>query len=92
MGIKDLKDELSEMNLKLAELTRELSETKDTIRESLHLTSESLKEMTTEFSKSLQEAMNKITDMSIHMNVRDTILENLGIDKFVPDFFKKRKT
>lgn len=91
MGIKDLKDELSEMNLKLAELTKELSETKNTIRESLNLTSDSLKEMMSEFSESLKDSMSKLADMSIHMNVRDTILENLGLDKLLPDFLKKKK-
>jgi hypothetical protein len=91
MGIKDLKEELAEMNLKLGELTKELKETKNTIRESLNLTSDSLKEMMSEFSKSLKEAMNKMADMSIHMNVRDNILENLGLDKLLPDFLKKKK-
>ena len=90
MGIKDLKEELSEMNLNLAELTKELKETKNTIRESLNLTTESLKEMMSEFSKSLKDTISKIADMSIHMNVRDNILENLGLDKLLPGFLKKK--
>ena len=90
MGIKDLKEELSEMNLNLAELTKELKETKITIRESLNLTTESLKEMMSEFSKSLKDTISKIADMSIHMNVRDNILENLGLDKLLPGFLKKK--
>ena len=83
MGIKDLKEELSEMNLNLAELTKELKETKNTI-------TESLKEMMSEFSKSLKDTISKIADMSIHMNVRDNILENLGLDKLLPGFLKKK--
>lgn len=90
-GIKDLKKELSEMNSKLGELTKELNETKNTIRDSLKLTSDTIKEMTTEFSKSIKDVMNKMTDMSIHMNIRDNILENLGLSTLLPDFLKKKK-
>ena len=91
IGIKDLKDELSEMNKNLTELTKELNETKTTIKESLKLTSDTIKNMTVDFSKALNDAMNKMADMSIHMNVRDTILENLGLDNILPNFLKKKK-
>ncbi len=90
-GIKELKDELAEMNSKLSELTTELHETKETIRESLKLTTDTLNEMTISFTKTLKEVMEKMSDMNIQMNVKDSILKSLGIDAFMPDFFKKKK-
>ena len=90
-GIKDLKDELSEMNSRLTELTKELHETKITIRESLKSTSDVINEMTISFTKTLKEVMDKMSDMSIQMNVKDSILKSFGLDGFLPDFFKKRK-
>jgi hypothetical protein len=90
-GIKELKEELAEMNSKLSELTTELHETKVTIRESLKITSNTLNEMSLSFTKILKEVMEKMTDMNIQMNVKDSILKSLGIDAFVPDFFKKKK-
>jgi len=90
-GIKELKEELAEMNLKLSELTNELHETKETIRESLKLTTNTLNEMTMSFTKTLKEVMEKMSDVNIQMNVKDSILKSLGIDAFVSDFFKKKK-
>ena len=90
-GIKELKEELSEMNSKLTELTKELHETKITIKESLKLTSDTINEMTISFTKTLNEVMNRMSDMSIQMNVKDSILKSFGLDGFVPDFFKKKK-
>jgi SMC interacting uncharacterized protein involved in chromosome segregation len=90
-GIKELKEELSEMNLKISELTQELHDTKLTIKESLKLTSDTINEMTISFTKALKEAMEKVSDMKIQMNVKDSILKSLGIDDFVHDFLKKKK-
>jgi len=90
-GIKELKEELAEMNSKLSELTAELHETKETIRDSLKLTTNTLNEMTISFTKTLKEVMEKMSDMNIQMNVKDSILKSLGIDAFMPDFFKKKK-
>jgi SMC interacting uncharacterized protein involved in chromosome segregation len=90
-GIKELKEELSEMNSKLTELTKELHETKITIRESLKSTSDTINEMTKSFTKTLKEVMEKMSDMSIQMNVKDSILKSFGLDGIVSDFFKKKK-
>ena len=90
-GIKELKEELAEMNTKLSELTIELHETKETIRESLKLTTNTLNEMTVSFTNTLREVMEKMSDMNIQMNVKDSLLKSLGIDAFMPDFFKKKK-
>jgi phosphoribosyl-dephospho-CoA transferase len=90
-GIKELKAELTEMNANIAELAKELHETNITIRESLQLTSDTIKEMTESFSKALKDAMEKVSDMSIQMNVKDSILKSLGINGLVPDFWKKKK-
>jgi DNA-binding protein YbaB len=92
MGFKELKKELYEMKESMDRLTEELHQTNITIRESLKLTSETIKEMTESFTKALKEAMDKMSDMSIQMNVKDTILKSLGIPDLVPDFFKKKKT
>ncbi|MFW9940988.1 MAG: hypothetical protein ACFFFT_08100 [Candidatus Thorarchaeota archaeon] len=90
-GIKELKEELSEMRKSMEKLTEELRDTNLAIRESLELTSQTIKEMSVNFSKALQDTMEKMSDMTIQMNVRDTILKSLGIDGMIPDFFKKKK-
>ena len=77
--------------INLSELTRELQETKLVIRESLNLTSNTIKEMTIKFSDSLRDVMEKMSDMNIQMNVKDSILKSFGLDGIVPDFFKKKK-
>ena len=86
-GIKDVKKELSELRISMEKLTEELHETNITIRESLKLTSETIKEM----SKSLDTTMKTMSDLTIQMNIRDTVLKSLGIDGMIPDFLKKKK-
>ena len=90
-GIKELKEELSEMRKSMEKLTKELHETNITIRESLELTSQTIKEMSEQFSKALEDTMKQMSDLTIQMNVRDTILKSLGIDGMIPDFLKKKK-
>lgn len=68
-------------------LTEELHETNITIRESLKLTSQTI----TEMSKSLDATMRTMSDLTIQMNIRETILKSLGIDGMIPDFLKKKK-
>ncbi|KKM82945.1 hypothetical protein LCGC14_1314380 [marine sediment metagenome] len=86
-GIKDIKNELSELRITIEKLTKELQNTNVTIRESLNLTAQTIKEM----SKTLGNSMKSMSDMTIEMNLRDTILKNLGIDGIVPGFLKKKK-
>jgi len=86
-GIKDIKKELSELRISMEKLTEELHETNITIRESLKLTSETIKEM----SKSLDATMKTMSDLTIQMNIRESVLKSLGIDGMIPDFFKKKK-
>jgi methyl-accepting chemotaxis protein len=90
-GIKELKEELSEMRKSMEKLTEELHDTNLAIRESLELTSQTIKEASVNFSKALEETMKKMSDLTIQMNVRDTVLKSLGIDGMIPDFFKKKK-
>jgi methyl-accepting chemotaxis protein len=90
-GIKELKEELSEMRNSVEKLTEELHETNLSIRESLKATSQAIKEASEKFSKALEDTMEKMSDLTIQMNVRDTILKNLGIDGMIPDFLKKKK-
>ena len=86
-GIKELRKELTELRNSMNRLTEELHETNITIRESLKLTSQTIKEM----SKSLDATMRTMSDLTIQMNIRDTILKSLGIDGMIPDFLKKKK-
>jgi len=86
-GIKDIKNELSELRITIEKLTGELHDVNVTIRESLNLTSQTIKEL----SKTLEISMKAMSDMTIQMNLRDTILKNLGIDGMVPGFLKKKK-
>ena len=86
-GIKEFRKELSELRNSIDRLTKELHETNITIRESLKLTSETIREM----SRSLDATMRTMSDLTIQMNVRETVLKSLGLDGIVPDFFKKKK-
>ncbi|MFX1280122.1 MAG: hypothetical protein ACFFA3_11940 [Promethearchaeota archaeon] len=86
-GIKEIRKELTELRNSMNKLTEELHDTNVTIRESLKLTSETVREM----SKSLDETIKTLSDLTIQMNIRDTILKSLGIDGMIPDFLKKKK-
>ncbi|MFX0001436.1 MAG: hypothetical protein ACFE9Q_15620 [Candidatus Hodarchaeota archaeon] len=90
-GIKELKEELSEMRSSMERLTEELHETNLTIRESLQKTSQAIKDASDKFSKALEDTMKAMSDLTIQMNIRDTFLKSLGIDGMIPDFFKKKK-
>ncbi|MFX0081885.1 MAG: hypothetical protein ACFE94_09045 [Candidatus Hodarchaeota archaeon] len=90
-GIKELKEELSEMRKSLEKLTEELHDTNLAIRESLELTSHTIKEASELFSKALEDTMKQMSELTIQMNIRDTILKSLGIDGMIPDFLKKKK-
>ena len=86
-GIKEIRKELTELRNGINKLTEELHETSITIRDSLTLTSQTIKEM----SKSLDATMRTMSDLTIQMNIRDTILKSLGIDGMIPDFLKNLK-
>ncbi|MBY8990165.1 MAG: hypothetical protein KGD58_05385 [Candidatus Lokiarchaeota archaeon] len=86
-GIKEIRKELTELRTSMNRLTEELHETNITIRESLKLTSQTI----TEMSKSLDATMRTMSDLTIQMNIRETILKSLGIDGMIPDFLKKKK-
>ena len=86
-GIKEIRKELTELRTSMNRLTEELHQTNVTIRETLTLTSQTIKEM----SKSLDATMKTMSDLTIQMNIRETILKSLGIDGIIPDFLKKKK-
>ena len=90
-GIKELKEELSEMRNSMEKLTEELHETNLAIRESLKLTSQTIKDASERFSKALEDTMERMSDLTVQMNIRDTILKSLGIEGIIPDFLKKKK-
>ncbi|MFX0029792.1 MAG: hypothetical protein ACFE8B_11320 [Candidatus Hermodarchaeota archaeon] len=90
-GIKELKEELSEMRKSMEKLTEELHDTNLAIRESLELTSQTIKEASVTFSKALEDTMKQMSELTIQMNIRDTILKSLGIDGMIPEFLKKKK-
>ncbi len=85
-----LKEELSEMRKTMEELTSELHETNLAIRESLKLTSDSIKEMSDTFSKTLGDTLKVMRDMRVQVDVKDSVLKSLGIDGLIPDIFKKK--
>ena len=84
MALKKLRKEISEMRKSMEKMTVELHETNLAIKESLKLTSDTIKEMSDNFSKILE-------GMKIEMDIQDTIIKNLGIEKIIPDFLRKRK-
>jgi methyl-accepting chemotaxis protein len=88
MGIKD---ELANMRKAMESMTSELHETNMAIRESLKLTSDTIKEMSQNFSVTLENTLKTMQDMKIQMDIRDTIIKSLGIEGMIPDFLKKKK-
>ena len=80
-----LKDEISEMRKSMEKLTSELHETNLAIRESLQLTSDTIKEMSESFSKMLGETLKAMQDMKVKVDISDTILNSI-----IPDIFKKK--
>ena len=85
-----LKRELSEMRKTIEDLTSELHETNVAIRESLKLTSDSIKEMSETFAKTLGDTLKVMQDMKVQVDVRDSVLKSLGIEGLIPDIFKKK--
>ena len=86
-GIKEMRKELSELRNSMDRLTDELGKINKTIKESLQLTSETIQQM----SKALENTMKTMSDITIQMNIRESILKSLGIDGMIPDFLKKKK-
>ena len=85
-----LKDEISEMRKSMDKMTSEIHETNLAIRESLQLTSDTIKEMSESFSKMLGETLKAMQDMKVKVDISDTILDRLGIEGLIPDIFKKK--
>jgi len=85
-----MKRELSEMRKTMEKLTSELHETNLAIRESLKLTSDTIKEMSDTFSKTLGNTLKVMQDMKVQVDVRDSVLKSLGIEGLIPDIFKKK--
>jgi hypothetical protein len=68
-----------------------LHETNVAIRESLKLTSDTIKEMSQNFSITLENTLKIMQDMKIQMDIRDTIIKSLGLEGVIPEFLKKKK-
>ncbi len=85
-----LKDEISEMRKSMEKMTSELHETNLAIRESLQLTSDTIKEMNESFTKMLGETLKAMQDMKVKVDISDIVLNRLGIDGLIPDIFKKK--
>lgn len=88
MGIKE---ELTEMRKAMEKMTQELHETNLAIRDSLKLTSDTIKEMSQNFSETLENTLKIMQDMKIQMDIRDTLIKSLGLEGVIPEFLKKRK-
>ena len=91
MVLKDLQNEIKEMRLSMEKMTGELHDTNVILQDSLKMTTEAIKEMSDKFSKTMEDVLNRLSEITIQMNVRDTVLKNLGIDGMLPDIFKKKK-
>ncbi|TKJ27683.1 MAG: hypothetical protein CEE42_01890 [Promethearchaeota archaeon Loki_b31] len=85
-----LKDEISEMRKSMEKMTSELHETNLAIRESLQLTSDTIKEMNESFTKMLGETLKAMQDMKVKVDISDIVLNRLGIEGLIPDIFKKK--
>ena len=85
-GFKELTNELSEMRSSIENLTKELQEVNSTIKESLKLTTEAMKELSDTFSTTMGNVIKRMSEMKVQMDIKDTILKNLGIDNVLPDF------
>jgi hypothetical protein len=46
--------------------------------------------MSENFSKALEDALEKMSEFKLQMNVRDTVLKSLGLEGIVPDFMKRK--
>jgi methyl-accepting chemotaxis protein len=90
-GFKDLTKELSELKDSMENLTAEIHEVNFTIKESLKLTSDTMKELSKNFSKTMADVIENLSKMKVQMDIKDSILKNLGIDAMLPDFLKKKK-
>ena len=88
MGIKK---ELAEMRKAMEKMTQELHETNIAIRESLKLTSDTIKEMSQNFSNTLENTLKIMQDMKIQMDIRDTLIKSLGLEGVIPEFLKRKK-
>jgi len=86
-----MKRELSEMRKTMEDLTSELRETNLAIRESLKLTSDTIKEMSATFSKTLGDTLKVMQDMRVQIDIGDSVLKSLGIEGLIQDLFKKKK-
>ena len=89
--LKDLKNEIKEMRLSMEKMTTELNETNTILQSSLQETTKAIKEMSEAFTRTMETILTRLSDITIQMNVRDTVLKNLGIDGVLSDIFKKRK-
>ncbi len=82
---------VTKMRKTMEELTAELHETNLAIRDSLKLTSDSIKEMSDTFSKTLGDTLKVMQDMRVQVDIRDSVLKSLGIEGLIPDIFKKKR-
>ena len=94
-AVKELSEKVihvsDQISTSMDKVSSELHETNLAIRDSLKLTSDTIKEMSAAFSQALESALKNIQDMKIQMDVRDTIIRSLGIEGIIPDFLKKKK-
>jgi len=78
------------MTSSMNKMTNELSETNKSIRDSLEHTSNTIQNMSETFSKALEDALDKMANMKVQMDIRDTVIRSLGLDNILPDFLKKK--
>ena len=80
----------SEMAQAMNKMVEALSSTNKSIEDSLKVTSNAIISMKDSFTVALENALDKMTNMSVQMNVKDTLIKSLGLDNILPDFLKKK--
>jgi methyl-accepting chemotaxis protein len=89
--ITEMSSEISGLSKNISQsmdmMKDELHETNKTIRESLKITSDTIQSMSENFTKTLEEMKN----MKINMDVRETLLSNLGLEGILPTFLKGKQ-
>ena len=72
-----MKAEISELNINIIDLKKEINETKIVINDSLRLTSNTLKEIMSEFSKTVEKFIEQMIEMNKKLSIKDNILQNI---------------
>ncbi len=89
---KDLRESLGQTTQSIAHMETAINNLNSNFAASIRELTHALKEMTEGITASLKEALQGLSDVKIRMSVTDVLKDTLGLDKFLPDFMKSKKT